>query len=639
MTTQYIEHPQTKEKIPFEWNKSTPPTSDDIDALFTSVSSGENKTTGIQFLTGPVDFVKQSATDVSNRIGKATDFGAKKQNQPLGSVQSMLYGAGQIAGAVGDIGINAISSATPPTVKEMAVKSWNAVKSLTVPTIQKLSEGNPEVALAISQAKKGGVSFLEKNPGVLEAIETALNISGVLPSVKGLQIAGKGSAGILPAMKQPTQESLQNALKETVRENLTKGIKVSPNGKETWTAVEKYFENADSAIIDIVKNKDNLNLTNIVGDKVKSQLPVNRKQFAEAINSTKRKIFQEYIAMTTAAGKKGAMVDLRPIAKELDAIINSPVLNADATGKRVIAHAKRQQKYLNEVGQMNPLEAQDWIKNANDKLHNAYDKGSYLDMSISGTDMGIASMMRKNLDTIVTATEGAGYQDLKRRYGALASLEEGTTKAAFAGMGKKSAPNFFDITSGTALLHGLISMNPVVITTAGFMESLNMIRRKFKDPDRYIKKMFMEADKAVNTNAWKGMSKSPTEIKKEGLGKVKLSPDDPSGVRPTPKGLPMPERGFTLNGNPYGETLRPVRRKSDVIDAEYTSNFRELIEQPRRDQILQLPYQGFNIVGDVSPLISRSKLSNKAGDRVGLGTLDMLSLPERNKLYRMLQGD
>jgi len=101
----------------------------------------------------------------------------------------------------------------------------------------------------------------------------------------------------------------------------------------------------------------------------------------------------------------------------------------------------------------------------------------------------------------------------------------------------------------------------------------------------------------------------------------------------------MPERGFTLNGNPYSETLRPVRRKSDVIDAEYTSNVRELIEQPRRDQILQLPYQGFSIVGDVSPLISRSKLSNKAGDRVGLGTLDMLSLPERNKLYRMLQGD
>lgn len=38
MTTQYIEHPETKEQIPFEWNNPNPPTSADIDALLSSVS-------------------------------------------------------------------------------------------------------------------------------------------------------------------------------------------------------------------------------------------------------------------------------------------------------------------------------------------------------------------------------------------------------------------------------------------------------------------------------------------------------------------------------------------------------------------------------------------------------------------------
>lgn len=43
MATQYIEDPETKEQIPFEWSKSTPPTSSDVDSLFKSVKAGRTK--------------------------------------------------------------------------------------------------------------------------------------------------------------------------------------------------------------------------------------------------------------------------------------------------------------------------------------------------------------------------------------------------------------------------------------------------------------------------------------------------------------------------------------------------------------------------------------------------------------------
>lgn len=39
MATQYIEDPDTKERIPFEWNKTEPPTGKDIDSLFKTVKS------------------------------------------------------------------------------------------------------------------------------------------------------------------------------------------------------------------------------------------------------------------------------------------------------------------------------------------------------------------------------------------------------------------------------------------------------------------------------------------------------------------------------------------------------------------------------------------------------------------------
>lgn len=45
MATQYIEDPETKEKIPFEWGKPEPPTSSDIDSLFKSVKGVREKLT------------------------------------------------------------------------------------------------------------------------------------------------------------------------------------------------------------------------------------------------------------------------------------------------------------------------------------------------------------------------------------------------------------------------------------------------------------------------------------------------------------------------------------------------------------------------------------------------------------------
>jgi hypothetical protein len=45
MATQFIEDPDTKEKISFEWDKPTPPTSEDIDSLFKSVKASQLEST------------------------------------------------------------------------------------------------------------------------------------------------------------------------------------------------------------------------------------------------------------------------------------------------------------------------------------------------------------------------------------------------------------------------------------------------------------------------------------------------------------------------------------------------------------------------------------------------------------------
>lgn len=60
MATQYIEDPETKERIPFEWNKAEPPTSKDVQSLFQSVKKSKLPTVDEAFGMRNVPALKPS---------------------------------------------------------------------------------------------------------------------------------------------------------------------------------------------------------------------------------------------------------------------------------------------------------------------------------------------------------------------------------------------------------------------------------------------------------------------------------------------------------------------------------------------------------------------------------------------------
>jgi hypothetical protein len=354
-------------------------------------------------------------------------------------------------------------------------------------------------------------------PGASKDVGAVTNLAMISPGSKAAEIAGKGireganiGVDLAGIAGRKTTEVIDKEITGVVKKNLGKAIRLSPQGKPTWTAVEKYFEKSGGAVQDIIKNKENLELTNIVGDSVKNQLPETRIQMAQSIHDTKSRIFNEFNAKTVAAGKKGATVELEPIAKELDSVINNKTLLADSDGRAIIEHAKLQQEYIREARFFTPEQAQEWITRANTKLGPAYTKGSYQDISKAGVDESMAAMMRKSLDSAIEGVGEKGYQELKNRYGSLTQLEKGANKASLGALSKANMPNFFDITSGTALVHGLLSMNPATITAAGFMEGLNILRRHYQNPDSYVKKMFEKTEKLMKQ---RGVTNIPFQAK------------------------------------------------------------------------------------------------------------------------------
>ena len=425
---------------------------------------------------------------------------------------------GQAAGFLGDLigeGAKSLYKTVMPDDAQTAIKETGKDILQT------------DIGKAGLEAVKTGMDtysqFKVENPNAAKDLEAVVNIGTMFPIGKATQLTGAATKeGALVAKDlaswavRKTPQSIDKAISNIVKSNVTKAVKTSTSGKATWPLVEGYFKSAEGAVKDIIENKNNLKFTNAIGEEVTGVLPKTRAEFASAIHDTKGKIFDEYNSMQKAAGKKGASIDLEPIATELDSVINDKTLMADIDGRAIIEHTKKQQKFLRDAKSFTPEEAQKWIARANDKLDTFYkNKGTYQEGSKAGVDASVASMIRKAEDAIIGATEGPGYQALKNRYGSLSGLEAGVNKTAFADMGKIKAPNFFDITSGTALVHGLFSMNPAVIGPAGFMEIMNQVRRNMQNPDRYVKKMFTEVEKLMKQKSHAGSFSASSNLFKK----------------------------------------------------------------------------------------------------------------------------
>jgi hypothetical protein len=575
-------------------------------------------------------FVGRVVDDAKQRFANIT---APENYSPL-LEERALRTTGQIAGFATDVigqGLRSAYKTLMPQRAQDAISS--GVKSVV---------GQPIIADTIKTVGDEYGKLREEYPNAIRDVEAIANISDFLP-VGAAGYGMKKAADIgLDIVNPITKEAVDNQIRNTVKDNLAKSIKTSSRGKETLPLIEKYFADADTGIREIVKNKDNLAITNSVGDVSLGALPENRLQMAEAIYHTEKKLFDEYDTMQKTAGQKGVMVDLEPVAKQLDDVINSEALLRDKQGRAIIKYAEEQQELLRQNGgMMTPQGAQDLIRNWNGRLLNKNLVPE--EASKAAVDTGTASILRNQLDDIISKTEGDGYQDIKRRYGAVKSLRQGTNKAAFSSFAEKGAPNFFDITSGTALAHGLLAMNPATIAASGFMEAMNVIRRKLSNPDTYVKKMFSDVDSLIHKPM--ARSEKSDKIFKKMFGEDPLTPTDMPPVPPV--GYYMKEPGIELTkdqlailnsnvpstevkgartiGNPYGNA-QPKRNRQkqlpegqgftlvggasdpEVIDAMFTSATRPLIGAPKKDAIKQLPYQGFEISDEIFPNVSRTKM-------------------------------
>ena len=295
-------------------------------------------------------------------------------------------------------------------------------------------------------------------------------------------------------MFKPASKTLDFRIISAIDKGIEKGVKPGIGGKKTHAQMEAYLEKARTSVMEIVRNKDGLALSDGKGG-IWDGLPETARHMSQAISQTKRTVFEVFDAINREAGRVGAEVVLEKIAKDLDYIANKPEIFD--VNPAVAKYAKAYADRLRDRGKYSTMEAQDVIASINNNLEAFYKNPNYESASMAFIDSLVVNNLRKSLDSVIENTTGKQYQSVKNTYGALKSIEADVTKRAAQDATKapKNILDFTDVFTGYHAARGILSLDP---TTLGAAISANWVKRAWKrvnDPNRRIKEMFSEVEK------------------------------------------------------------------------------------------------------------------------------------------------
>lgn len=381
---------------------------------------------------------------------------------------SWLYGGGKVPQIVGN------------TLKGQILRS--VIPSVKAATVGMGAYGAGEVLQqdgTVGEAAKQGV------------IQGAYGIPVGLAFGVGAPLVGKGLQAGYKAVTTPQTQRIQ----QDIVTQFEKGVKPNLPGKTTPTTSTKFNNQVAEGVQVINNNKAGLQFVDEAGEVVTGRTPETLKEFSEAIEQTKNRIYAEYDNLATRAGESGVKVDTLPIANELSEVINNKALQL--SNPEAVAYAKAVQNRYRITGALDAKTAQEVIQNYNNALQAFYRNPTPEGLTRNAVDAMMVNRIRQALDQGIEGMTGAQYQALKNQYGALKAIERDVMRATLRDARKnmKGLIDYTDIFSGGQVVNGLLSMNPGMVASGMTQKAIASYFKFLNSPSRAIQKMFKSADK------------------------------------------------------------------------------------------------------------------------------------------------
>lgn len=550
----------TGQTVTFNWQGDTQPTDADMEEVF-----------------------KESRNFVASKNQAQTDspFSLKETaKRYVGAGEALLQTAtGALATPVAGIA-GTITSAGWLYPEKGAETVENVQNALTYkPTVQpeyakQMTDviNKPFEALDWIGQKAGDVVYdMTGSPELAAGTKAGLMVAAPGLAKKGYTGAKAGikATGEAVANFRETINPLEARLDKVLQDGIDKGIGGNKGGAKTAGGVQKYNERAKEAVKTVIDEFDRVDAN---GEPV--PLPKNRMEFSQAISNVKKKLFEKYDTMMREANEMGGIIELEPIAAELESVAADPVVRMMKGD--VANFAAKKAAEIRGVGRFNLSQAQEAIKMANDSLEAFYKNPSVENATIAHVNARIAKRLREMQDEAITNLKGEGYQELKNTYGSLSSIERDVTRGAMRDSNLKPGNGLIDTFAGYEILSGILAGNIPKIIAATGAKSLNVLRKHLLNPNRHIKNMFREADYLTGKiNAKTPMVEQAPPVKNEvGYveGELYSEPGVPvgglyGGNLPAIIQKPAPRPPEISRGLGAGSPKSVVQNNIDVADA------------------------------------------------------------------------
>ena len=226
----------------------------------------------------------------------------------------------------------------------------------------------------------------------------------------------------------------------------------------------------------VYENEIRDGIDSIIDNAGGKPLPRTPQEFSTAIGDTKTALHEKYTALAAEAEKKGARVDLDPVAAKLREIAGDKLRDPAAH-----AEAQRLLKLIPGRGaRVSPATAEDWLTRLNRRA-SGYETGD--PTGTGGAIREIAGALRSSL---VDAVDRAGFPEyarLRRSYSSLIGIEKDVGGAAGVALRGRSPYGLSEIAATGAAAAG----EP---TTAAGIEGVKFLTRWLNSPNRAISRMF-----------------------------------------------------------------------------------------------------------------------------------------------------
>lgn len=426
--------------------------------------------------------------NASQLIGSAFKSGINQAKEGFNQSMGSFDPSKKTLPALGEFAEGALKSASGIA---------SAVSSPLAPAFEpagKLIEKGADKISDIPQVQTFASSKAGKTSSrVAENVANVANVAGTIEGARGVtrlpKVVNSGIKELDNFAVNMTKQS-EGLIDSKILSNYNKGVKPSLAGKNSTGAIEIYKKNVLSAVDTIKQNKQNLSFTNDIGETIVGETPKSLQQLVDSIEQTKKTIFNNYDSLAKQAGEAGIVVDMKPIASELDTIIDNKALAI--TNPKAIDYAKNIKDRLITADRLDATTAQEVIQNYNKSLEAFYRNPSYDNASQVAVDAMLANKIRESLDSGISGLTGEQYGVLKKQYGALKSIEKDVVKASLRDAKKstKGLIDFTDILSGGQVVNGILSLSPGQVASGLTQKAISEFYKYLNNPNRAIERMF-----------------------------------------------------------------------------------------------------------------------------------------------------